>query len=81
MEHYKSHLQRQHMDSIDLACKMYPVLDKESLKKHEEELYNESYLPRYLLKELNIPQYYEDAINELKEWCMEHKEYRGLLKE
>lgn len=27
------------------------------------------------------PQNYEDAINELKKWCMEHKEYRRLLNE
>lgn len=60
MKYYKTHLQQQHRNNIDLACKMYPVLDKKSLKKHEEELYNESYLPRYLLKELNIPKYYEN---------------------
>lgn len=60
MKNYKTHLQQQHRNNIDLACKMYPVLDKESLKKHEEELYGESYLPRYLLKELNIPKYYEN---------------------
>lgn len=77
MKNYKFHLQQQHRNNIDLACKTYPILDKKSLKKHEEELYNESYLPRYLLKELNIPKYYENLKrnNQYKEYLKQFLKY------
>ena len=58
MKKYEAYIEQKHIDNIKLACTEYPLINKDSLKAHEKDLYNEQYIPRYLLYELNICTYY-----------------------
>ena len=60
MSQCKNYLKQQHENNINLACRKYPIINRDSLKKHEKLLYDEPYLPKYLLYELNPLHYHEN---------------------
>jgi hypothetical protein len=73
----ENYLNQKHNDNIKIACRTYPIINKNQLKKYETRLYQESYLPRYLLHELDILHYYKtlkenNLYGEYKEQLLKH---------